>query len=84
MVDAGPGIAPEERERAVRPFQRLGGRSNDAGVGLGLAVASGFVKAIGGKLELEESPGGGLTATINLPLDIALSAAAAAADGGRP
>ena len=40
----------------------------DSGVGLGLAVARGFVRAMGGELELEDTPGGGLTAIISLPV----------------
>jgi two-component system sensor histidine kinase KdpD len=36
-------------------------------VGLGLAVAKGFVEAMGGELTLEDTPGGGLTSVISLP-----------------
>jgi two-component system sensor histidine kinase KdpD len=50
------------------PFQRLGDRSSQAGVGLGLAVARGFVRAMGGELELDDTPGGGLSAMILLPV----------------
>ncbi len=46
-------------------FQRLGDGSPD-GVGLGLAVARGFVEALGGELEAEETPGGGLTMVIRM------------------
>jgi two-component system sensor histidine kinase KdpD len=51
------------------PFQRLGDRANASptGVGLGLAVARGFVEAMHGELTLEDTPGGGLTAEITLP-----------------
>ena len=48
------------------PFQRLGDQSNSEGVGLGLAVARGFVVAMGGELTLDDTPGGGLTVTIDL------------------
>jgi two-component system, OmpR family, sensor histidine kinase KdpD len=37
------------------------------GVGLGLAVANGFVRAMGGTLTFGETPGGGLTAIVQLP-----------------
>jgi two-component system, OmpR family, sensor histidine kinase KdpD len=69
VVDVGPGIAPERRAEAFEPFQRLGDRSSQAGVGLGLAIAHGFTAALGGVLELDDTPGGGLTATFRLPAD---------------
>jgi two-component system sensor histidine kinase KdpD len=69
IVDTGPGIAAGDRERVFEPFQRLGdhtaGRTD--GVGLGLAVARGFVDLMGGQLVLDDTPGGGLTAIITMP-----------------
>jgi two-component system sensor histidine kinase KdpD len=50
------------------PFQRLGDGGHDSGVGLGLAVARGFVDAIGAQLAAEDTPGGGLTVVISLPV----------------
>jgi two-component system sensor histidine kinase KdpD len=67
VVDHGPGVAVGDRDRIFEPFQRLGDRSV-GGVGLGLAVARGFVEAIGGELAAGDSPGGGLTMTVQLPL----------------
>jgi two-component system sensor histidine kinase KdpD len=64
VVDRGPGIPPEDRDRVFEPFQRLGDRSSTNGVGLGLAVARGFVEAMGGELRMEDTPGGGLTAVV--------------------
>ena len=61
MVDRGPGIPETQRGTVFEPFQRLGDRSMGAGVGLGLAVAKGFVDAVGGDLAIEDTPGGGLT-----------------------
>ena len=49
-----------------RPFQRLGDRSNGSGVGLGLAVARGFVEAMGGEIVVDDTPGGGVTMVISL------------------
>ena len=71
-VDA-PGRRPRRRASRRRsatdvfqPFQRLGDRSNGTGVGLGLAVARGFVEAMGGELAVEDTPGGGVTMVISL------------------
>jgi two-component system sensor histidine kinase KdpD len=69
IIDRGPGIPMGDRERVFQPFQRLGDRSNGAGVGLGLAVAQGFVRAVGSDLFIEDTPGGGTTMVITMPLD---------------
>ncbi len=66
VVDRGPGIPEEERRRVFEPFQRFGDRPRGEGIGLGLAVARGFVEAMGGTIELEDTPGGGLTVCIAL------------------
>lgn len=79
IVDRGPGIAPADRSRVFEPFQRLGDRSIQAGVGLGLAVARAFTSAMDGLLELEDTPGGGLTAVLTLP---AVPATGSAMDDG--
>ncbi len=50
-----------------QPFQRFGDDTS-GGVGLGLAVARGFMTAMHGVLSAEETPGGGLTVTLELPL----------------
>lgn len=68
VIDRGPGIAPDARERVFQPFQRLGDRSTDAGAGLGLAIAKGFVEVTGGSLSVDDTPGGGCTFTISLPV----------------
>ena len=67
VVDRGPGIPTSQREDVFRPFQRLGDRSNGSGVGLGLAVARGFVEAMGGEIVVDDTPGGGVTMVISLP-----------------
>jgi two-component system sensor histidine kinase KdpD len=66
VVDRGPGIPPDQRERVFEPFQRLGDQSNGTGTGLGLAVARGFVEAMGGEITVEDTPGGGLTMVVSL------------------
>jgi two-component system sensor histidine kinase KdpD len=66
IVDRGPGIPEAERELAFLPFHRLGDSDTGSRVGLGLAVARGFVEAVGGELTLEDTAGGGLTVIASL------------------
>ncbi|MGW0750637.1 ATP-binding protein [Streptomyces sp. NPDC002587] len=68
VVDRGPGVPDEAKNRIFEPFQRHGDAPRGAGVGLGLAVARGFTEAIGGTLAAEDTPGGGLTMVITLPI----------------
>jgi two-component system sensor histidine kinase KdpD len=67
VVDRGPGIPLADRARVFEPFQRLGDRGND-GVGLGLAVARGFITAMHGELVVEDTPGGGTTMVASFPI----------------
>lgn len=72
VEDDGPGIAPEDRDKALRPFVRLDPARNQdrgSGVGLGLAIAADIARAHGGVLRLSESPEmGGLRADIVIGL----------------
>jgi two-component system sensor histidine kinase KdpD len=68
VIDHGPGIAPDQRLRVFEPFQQLGDRRTGGGVGLGLAVAKGFIESVGGRIGAESTPGGGLTMRIELPV----------------
>ncbi|MDI2591393.1 HAMP domain-containing histidine kinase [Pseudomonas sp. N3-W] len=69
VIDHGPGIAADKREAVFEPFFRLEGsrNRNSGGVGLGMTIAREAAERLGGQLSLEETPGGGLTAVINLP-----------------
>ena len=68
--DNGPGIPPDQRADALRPFVRLEGSRNKetGGTGLGLAIAHDIILSHGGELTLKESPLGGLRVTILLPV----------------
>ncbi|MER5933635.1 sensor histidine kinase KdpD [Streptomyces sp. NPDC002054] len=68
VVDRGPGVPDEAKDRIFEPFQRHGDAPAGAGVGLGLAVARGFVEAMEGTLTAEDTPGGGLTMVLTLPI----------------
>ncbi|MTH97911.1 ATP-binding protein [Roseibium sp. RKSG952] len=71
VIDHGPGIAEEDFERMLEPFER-GDLARQVqpgtGFGLGLATSRGIAEAHGGSLCLMETPGGGLTVSLRLPL----------------
>jgi len=69
VIDHGPGIAADKREAVFEPFFRLEGsrNRNSGGVGLGMTIAREAAQRQGGQLNLEDTPGGGLTAVIRLP-----------------
>ncbi|RNF90716.1 sensor histidine kinase [Streptomyces botrytidirepellens] len=66
VADRGPGVPDAAKDRIFEPFQRYGDAPRGAGVGLGLAVARGFVEAMGGSLAAEDTPGGGMTMVLTL------------------
>ena len=67
VVDTGPGLSDGLKEHMFEPFQRLGDSSPE-GLGLGLAVAQGLAEAVGAELTAEDTPGGGLTMVLSVPL----------------
>jgi two-component system, OmpR family, sensor histidine kinase KdpD len=67
IIDWGPGVPESQRTEMFVPFQRMGDTDNTTGVGLGLALSRGLTEAMGGTLEPDETPGGGLTMTLSLP-----------------
>jgi len=71
VVDRGPGIPENLRERIFEPFYRAPGAASGAGSGLGLAIARGFIEANGGEVEVESLPGQGssFVVTFEVPGD---------------
>ncbi len=68
VVDHGPGVAQADRETMFAPFQRLGDAPAGSGIGLGLAVARGLAEALDATIEVDDTPGGGLTMVITVPI----------------
>ncbi|MCW2598316.1 MAG: two-component sensor histidine kinase [Frankiales bacterium] len=70
VVDSGPGIAPEDRPRVFERFFRTDSSRTRAsgGSGLGLSIVAALVAAHGGHVDVEETPGGGATFRVSLPL----------------
>lgn len=64
VEDAGDGIPPHLRERVFEPFVR--GETTAKGTGMGLAIARGFVEAMGGTITVGDRPGGGTSFVIEL------------------
>jgi two-component system sensor histidine kinase KdpD len=67
IADRGPSIPAELRERVFEPFVR--GDDDHAGTGLGLAIAHAVVVAHGGRIWIEDAPGGGTSVVFRLPVD---------------
>ena len=68
VSDQGAGIAPENREKIFRKFERLG-RSGDGGSGLGLYISRKLARALGGELTVGDAESGGAKFTLRLPTD---------------
>jgi signal transduction histidine kinase len=70
VIDSGPGILPEERQRLFKPFERLSARptAGEKSLGLGLAIAEGIVTAHGGRIWVENGEGRGARFCFALPL----------------
>jgi signal transduction histidine kinase len=64
LRDQGPGLTPEQRNRAFDRFWRAG--SGEGGSGLGLAIVRRLVAADEGEVELQEAQGGGVDAVVRL------------------
>jgi two-component system sensor histidine kinase KdpD len=66
VIDRGPGMAAAQRAAIFEPLQRANGDQKSAN--LGLSVATGFVKLLGGHFRFEDTPSGGLTVDLEFPL----------------
>ena len=70
VVDHGPGLKPDDAGRVFEPFYRAdASRSRDSGgAGLGLSIVAAVVDAHGGRVKVSETPGGGATFEVALPI----------------
>lgn len=68
VADHGPGIPPASRQQIFRRFGRAQGRRSVGGSGLGLAIVDAIAKGHGGRCLVTDTPGGGATFTVHLPL----------------
>jgi two-component system sensor histidine kinase KdpD len=80
ITDHGPGVPDELKSLMFEPFERLDARNTGTGVGLGLAVVKGFLDIMGGSVTAADTPGGGLTIQIRLPVASRAASAPVAAD----
>src|SRR5690606_2842459 len=66
--DHGPGIPPQFRDRIFQRFDRAQWTRSVGGSGLGLAIVETIAKAQGGRCDVTDTPGGGVTFTIRGPV----------------
>ncbi|MBW2245329.1 MAG: hypothetical protein JRH01_25440 [Deltaproteobacteria bacterium] len=69
VLDDGPGIPEEERERIFEPYVRRAEHKGSGGLGLGLAICRRIVAAHGGSIGVGEAPGGGSRFAFSLPVE---------------
>ncbi len=72
VADTGPGLAPEIRERLFQPFTT----TKADGMGIGLSICRAIIEAHGGRMWVEDNPGGGTVFRFTLSADAAGSGAA--------
>ena len=70
VIDTGIGISPQDQERVFAPFAQADPSSTrrNAGIGLGLAIASDLIRAMRGKMSLQSEVGRGSTFSFTIPL----------------
>jgi signal transduction histidine kinase len=69
VVDRGVGVPPDLRDRIFEPFERFDPQSG-VGTGLGLPVSRRLAEVMGGRLTVEDTPGGGATFVLMLPMKV--------------
>jgi signal transduction histidine kinase len=69
VVDRGPGVPPDLRDRIFEPFERFDPQSG-VGTGLGLPVSRRLAEVLGGRLTVEDTPRGGATFVLMLPMKV--------------
>ena len=67
MEDNGIGFEPKYADKVFAPFQRLHGRHEYEGTGIGLAIVRRIVERHGGQVQADGRPGEGAAFTITLP-----------------
>jgi two-component system sensor histidine kinase SenX3 len=65
VLDRGPGVAPDQQPRILRPFER-GPDAREGGAGLGLAIVAEIAAAHRGSLRVGTRPGGGASFTLTV------------------
>jgi signal transduction histidine kinase len=73
VTDHGIGINPEDRARIFERFERAVSIRKYGGLGLGLWIARQVVEAHGGAIAVGDTPGGGSTFTVELPVEVPAS-----------
>ena len=69
VTDTGPGIAADQFHLLFAPFERLGAEQTSVpGTGVGLALSRGLAEAMGGKLDVDSTPGRGSTFWVEFPV----------------
>jgi signal transduction histidine kinase len=68
VQDTGEGIAIEDQDRVLLPFERAGTRSARGGAGVGLALVKSFIELHGGSVEIVSTLDQGTTVTCRLPV----------------
>lgn len=69
VTDTGPGIAADQFHLLFQPFERLGAEQTSVpGTGVGLALSRGLAETMGGKLDVESTPGRGSTFWVEFPI----------------
>lgn len=71
VIDAGPGIPPDQQEKIFGEFTRLSTAEKEEGFGLGLSITRKLIELMDGSLTLASLPGKGSRFTVTIPLPVA-------------